>query len=145
MSNRGFTLIETAVTASLTSIVFAGIGAYYLETRASAAQIEAQVRLQRGAAVVTEWVARDLRSSGTVVATSSTVTLDDGRVRYEVGAQGLVRAQGGQAHTIDARVRGLEVTESEGAYVVDVRLSRPITSKRDAVVKRSVRVRRRTR
>lgn len=63
---RGFTLIELMIVVSISGVIAAAAGAFWLQGRLSAARIEAQVRLQREASLVSEVVARDLRGAARV-------------------------------------------------------------------------------
>ncbi|MEL7371596.1 MAG: prepilin-type N-terminal cleavage/methylation domain-containing protein, partial [Myxococcota bacterium] len=63
MNRRGFTLVELMAVLSMTSIVAAAAGVLYLEIRTAGVRTEAQVTLERRAALVLEWVSRDLRTA----------------------------------------------------------------------------------
>ncbi|MEM7676518.1 MAG: prepilin-type N-terminal cleavage/methylation domain-containing protein [Myxococcota bacterium] len=142
MSQRGFTLVELMSVISITGIVAAATGLLYLEIRTAGVLTEAQVTMERRAALVLEWVARDLRTS--VLLRTSTPKLasksepalqnellrlesNNGTIIYKIEGDALLRyTHDGAGRVLTRYAESLVVVPVEGGHRATVRMKRTL-------------------
>ena len=136
---RGFTLIELMVVVALTSTLAGATGLLYLEVRAAGIQTEAQVALERRAALVLEWVARDLRS-GQLVEAKEAIRIQSAQeeIHYQLQGRKLSRTIGNRQRILSRFAEKLSVKEVAQGHRVTLRLTRPFHRGRRLTIQRSV-------
>ena len=134
MSRRqqaGFTVTELMTVIALTAIVAASTGALYLQVRTAAARTEALVSLERRAALVLEWIGRDLRGGTPVdndaaLDTSIRIRRAEGFVTYTISDRRIVRRSGDRRRVLARGARELRIRPVERGHRIDLHLEQPI-------------------
>ncbi|MCB9655638.1 MAG: prepilin-type N-terminal cleavage/methylation domain-containing protein [Deltaproteobacteria bacterium] len=151
-NQRGFTLLEMMIVCSILPILFAAAGSLYVESRVAGARIEAQLRLQREASLIAEFMTRDLRSdtqaASTLVAPDSagdrseiSIPIGGKKARYLSTGTTLTRhVDGEDPVTLSRRVRHLSIKPDGDAFQIDLELEHPILPGREVRFQRTLKV-----
>ena len=148
MTRRGFTLTELTALMSLTGLVAAASGLLYLEIRTAGAMVEAQVTLERRAALALEIVGRDLRGGTTptatqTVGTSLRIRRPDRTVHYGVENGALFREDRGVRRMLTRHIHELSVRAVPGGHIARIQLEQRLRRGRTLTIDRQTFVGRR--
>jgi prepilin-type N-terminal cleavage/methylation domain-containing protein len=140
---RGFTLIELLIVVAVTSIVMGALGHLHLETRVSAARLEADLVMERSTSLVAAWVSRLGRGAEEIRATDrgiEFVLYDGQRVELFSADRRLIELRGEEKTMIARHIDGLGIEEQAGSWVVEIRAVRPLIDGAEQRRVRSLRI-----
>lgn len=140
---RGFTLVELAISSAIWGVIALSIYTFMLEARISGARLEAEIELQRQAALAGEWIARDVRAADAVEPVGGALEViapGERRVVYRVDATGLARVDGEVTLRIAKGVSAVSARRLARGWSVELVLVRPLVLGREVRIHREVMV-----
>ncbi len=140
-TRRGFTLLELAIVTSIWGVIALSVYAFMLETRIAGARLEAEVELQRQAALAGEWIARDVRAADAVEPVGGALEViapGERRVVYRVDASGLARVDGDTTLRVAKGVAAVTAHRQARTWIVGLELVRPLALGREVRIRREI-------